>query len=991
MAVHPGDLVSGFTVNWIEEVPEFKSRGIYAHHEATGLQVFHLLNNDRENFFAFTFKTPPKDNTGAAHILEHSVLSGSERFPLKDPFVHLLKGSVQTFLNAMTYPDKTAYPAGSTVERDIFNLMLVYGDAVFSPLLKKEIFLQEGRRIEPDPSGGYRISGVVYNEMKGNYSDHESLLDEYSYRTLFPDTYYRFDSGGAPEAIPDLTYTDFVEYHRTYYHPGNCFLFLYGNIPAERYLDFLNEQFLQSYTPARPLKAGPLQQRWMEPKTFEFTSPLAPGEGPGQKTSITMNWMLDDGCDPKHLIQMEVLSEILFGNAGSPLTKAIVDSRLGEDVSPISGLDGQARQLVFSAGVRGSEPERTEAFQDCVYTELTKLREKGMSRERVEGALRRVEFRNREIRGGVPFGLRLFSRAVRGWLHGFGPLHTLKFLPHMEELKKTLANKPDLFEGLINTYLLENPHRATVTLRPDEEHGKKEEERERVQVGRLVEDLKGEKEKSFRKEIEDFRAFQSQEDRREDIEKLPFLKKEDLPKEVEVIPSSFAEIKEVPLHLHEVFTNGIIYLDLAFDCTDLGEGLQPYLPLFASALTSLGLPGQPYFEVAGELSSKTGGFAAFPEVNGIPSNPGEMKAFLFVRLKMLPELMEDAIALAGDLLKEADFSDHQRIWDILLEERNDIKSSVISGGHHFSSLRAASRLTKTTALEEDWKGISQLFHLEKLKSLGEKAGSHLEEVCRVLRKTLFTRKRLSINCTFPGGLLEGLLVPLESLIEKIPEGRDTPMAEQASPVSPTNLISHGAIPPVTREVLAVPSSVGFAALCLPASFYGTPGHTGEHLLAHLLSTDYLWREVRMKGGAYGAGGHASGMEGLFTLSSYRDPSPAQTCKIFSKAFTDSLKAVTIGDFNAAVTGLAGKELKPLAPGIKGFVGFRRFLYGLTDESRQQKRDQLLSMELKDLDKTAATMEGNLKKARWVVMADKQKGETALEELGGADGTTVLPL
>jgi len=991
MAVHPGDLLSGFTVDWVEEVPEYKSRGVFARHETTGLQVFHLLNSDRENFFSFTFKTPPRDNTGVAHILEHSVLSGSRRFPLKDPFVHLLKGSVQTFLNAMTYPDKTAYPAGSTVERDLFNLMLVYGDAVFFPLLRKEIFLQEGRRIEPDPAGGYRISGVVYNEMKGNYSDHESLLDEYSYRTLFPDTYYRFDSGGDPEAIPELTYEEFVQYHRTYYHPGNCFLFLYGDIPTERYFGFLEEQFLHSFSSAPPVEAGPLQQRWTGPKTCEFTSPLASGEDPRQKTSITLNWMLDDGCDPKHLIQMEVLSEILFGNAGSPLTKAIVDSRLGEDVSPVSGLDGQARQLVFSAGVRGSEPERTEAFRDCVYEELKKLTEGGISPERVEGALRRVEFRNREIRGGVPFGLRLFSRSARGWLHGFSPLLTLEFMPHMEELKGAWAKEPGLFERLIADYLLENSHHSTVTLKPDEEHGKEQEEAEHAHIRGLEKGLKGEKERTFKQELEEFRAFQLLEDRREDIEKLPFLKKEDLPKEVEGIPSSLTEVKGVSLDLHEVFTNGILYLDFAFDCTDLEEEFQPYLPLFAATLTTLGLPGLPYYEVAGELSAKTGGFNAFPEVNGDLSIPGETKAFLFVRLKMLPELTEEAIAVAGDLLKEADFSDHQRLWDILMEERNDMKSSVISAGHHFSSLRAASRLSKTTALEERWKGIYQLFHLEKLKELGEKAGPHLEEVYVALRRKLLTRERLRINCTFPGGPLETLLGPLKNCIEGLPEGRNAPFSENTFPRGASQLLSLSPVPPSIREALAVPASVGYAALCLPASFYGTPGHTAEHLLAHLLSTDYLWREIRMKGGAYGAAGHASGMEGLFTLSSYRDPLPANTLKIFSKVFTESLKDVDKGEFNAAVTGLAGKELKPFAPGTKGFVGFRRKLYGLTDESRQRKRDQLLHMELTELEKAAENLKEGLKEARWVVMAEREKAEAAFKDLGGTDSTTVLPL
>ncbi|TFG59266.1 MAG: peptidase M16, partial [Spirochaetales bacterium] len=461
----------GFTLLQSSDIPEYRARGIWLTHNATGCQVYHLLAEDEENFFSFCFKTPSFNNRGAAHIVEHAVLSGSENYPVKDPFIQLLKGSMHTFLNAMTYPDKTIYPAASTLAKDLFNVMAVYGDAVFFPLLRREVFWQEGHRIQLGPENRAGITGVVYNEMKGNYANHDSIAAEWSYRSLFPDTPYAFDAGGDPEVIPDLTYEEFLTFHRTYYHPSNCRIFLYGNIPTETYLTFLEERFLGVFGKI-PLSSDiPDQPAWKAPAVLEKTCHLGAEESPRGKTTITLNWLLGHAFEPSKALEMEIIAEILIGNPGAVLYKALVESGLGQDLSPVSGLDMHTRQMVFTIGLRGTDPEKQQDFENLVMETLRNLTDKGIPQEMLEGVLRRVEFQNREIKGGIPFGLRLCGRVLQGWMHNESPEKTLLFETYMEELKKKVSAAGRYLEGLIDSWLTANVHRTTVLVRPDPLHG----------------------------------------------------------------------------------------------------------------------------------------------------------------------------------------------------------------------------------------------------------------------------------------------------------------------------------------------------------------------------------------------------------------------------------------------------------------------------------------------------------------------------------------
>lgn len=978
-----GDSLSGFKILHIRKVPEYKSVGVLCEHEATGCRVYQLVNDDKENLFSFVFKTPPVDSKGTSHIMEHSVLSGSRSFPIKDPFVALMKGSMNTFLNAMTYPDKTVYPASSTVPKDYFNLFRVYGDSVFFPLLKRETFHQEGVRYVLGDGDDLQIDGVVYNEMKGNYSTHEVIVGEWSVRSLFPESIYRHESGGDPSFIRDLTFDEFMAFHAAFYHPSNCLVFLYGDIPPEKNLAFLDEHFLTSFSRQNPAGEIELQPRWSKPRILHKTSPLGRNEEAARKTAITVNWLTATIHDPFNVLALEVLSEILLGNAGSPMQKAIVDSGLGEDVSPLSGLESDSMELVFSFGIRGSEGERAADFETLILTELEKLARDGIEKDVIEGSMRRVEFRNREMRGGIPFGLLLMSKSLRGWLHGSEPEATLEFTPWMEKLKSEAA-KSDFFENLIRSTFIENSHRATVVVSPDAEHAEKERNDLEKWKAEFFSKIGPNEKKEIKKENEAFSLYQQTPDNPDDVSKIPTLSLDDVPRQVESIDTRAETIDGVPLYSLDAFTNGIIYVDFAFDIQDITDDLIDVYPFFCRAVCSSGLPGISYDEVARQLALNTGGFTSYLEANSVAAADGRSRSLLLFRVKMLESDLAPALGLAQSLLLEADFSDKKRVKDIFVELRNDVKSQILPGGSSFVALRAGGKLSPVQRREERWKGIEQFLFLSKL---GQDVEGQLDWLCSSLikiRGEALTRSRLTLNITGAENAVKRAKKELRSFIEELPEG-DAP---DISRPLPKNIEADCAI-----ESLIVPSTVGYNATVLPASGFENPEHAHEVLLAHLLKTNYLWEHVRMRGGAYGIESVANGGECLFMFVSYRDPQIIETLEAYRSGLDHfSREPVEQSELEKAIIGIVGRDIRPMAPGSKGIVGFRRRLYNIDDELRQRKRDELIKTKPKDISNAARRLLNAFDKSVTVIMAGREAVDAAAnksEEIGRI--TTDLPI
>lgn len=968
------DLVnSSFRVVNTREIEEYASTGILLEHKKTGCQVYHLSNDDRENLFAFIFRTPPVDNSGVAHILEHAVLSGSRRFTVKDPFITLMKGSVHTFLNALTYPDKTVFPAASIVEKDYFDLLEVYGDAVFFPLLRKEVFHQEGRRIEIDDSGNVYVDGVVYNEMRGNYSDHDSIVGEWSYRSLFPDSPYRFDSGGEPGAIRDLGYETFLDYHKSWYHPSNCLIFLYGNIPTEKSLDFVEGKFLSRFDRKHVDTSVPAQPGLIKPVEMMMTSPLAADDGPHGKTTVTLNWIVGRIEDPYRVLSLEVLAEILLGNPGAPMYKAIQESNLGDDLSPVSGLDTDTKELVFTFGLRGSDPEKSEAFEDLVTGELRKLVSSKVPADVVTGALRRVEFRNREIRGGVPFGLRLLGKTLRGWLHGSEPEATLEFEPWMERLKADVG-KGGFFERLISESFIDNRRRSTVIVVPSHDHEKRELSEFEDWKKRFLAQVTDEERAILRRENEAFRSFQEVPDPPEAIDAIPTLAVEDIPDKVEVIDTEYQDLDGVPCYSLDIFTNGIAYIDLVFDIQDISDELVPFFPLFCRAAAGAGLPGVNYDEVARRLSIETGGFVSFLEISSIPTapvTPGQdgrkSRSFVVFRMKALEANLEKAFAVVSNLMLRADFSDSRRIRDILFEFRNDVKAQILPAGSSFTALRAGSRLSPVLAREEMWKGIDQVLFLYRL---ADRVDSELPGICEKLdklRRIVLNRNRLTVSLTSGGDMHGRARELIEAFTAKL----------TLAPLPETSYPLYSVETGPRLESIVVPSMVGYVSSVFPASSYMSEQYAHEAVVAQALKTGFLWEQVRMKGGAYGVTASLSGGEMLFSLSSYRDPKIGDTLDAYRKGLDSIAKhGISDSDLEKAIIGIAGRELRPLSPGEKGIIGFRRRLYDISDELRQRKRDELLSTSPMQIREAAGRLRNNLESGFSVVMT----GSEALEEL-----------
>lgn len=961
----------GYATLSVDSLPEYHAEALHLLHTGSGAQVYKIHADDQENLFSFIFRTPPQDHSGTAHIMEHSVLCGSQRYPMKDPFLILLKGSTHTFLNAITYPDKTVYPAASMVKADFLNLLRVYADAVLFPNLKKEFFEQEGHRLEFDDEGKLVRKGVVFNEMKGSYSSVDSLLGDYSMRSLYPQTAYRWDSGGDPQHIPTLDYATFKAFHRSFYHPSNMRIFLYGNHDTEHILSILADEYLNRFESVVISTDIALQTPWKERRRLSAYYPVDTEVSKAGKTNITMNWLWKQAADPQYCLRAQVLSHILLAHSGSPLFKAIIDSGLGEDLSPVSGLESDLKQMMFSVGLRGTDPDKETAFENLVNETLGKTAG-SLDADLIEAALRSVEFRAREIRKGIPFGMRLMKRVLRGWLHDRAPQESLVFENYMTDLRRKASK--DLFQNMIRTELLENTHSSTVVLKPQPGLQEQRDREDKEQLEELQNRLSETEKQAIRRTSVQLQTLQNQPDSPEDLARIPFLSLTDLPREVEKIPLDCGKKDEVCWYSHEAFTNGITYLQMAFDLSTLDAELQAWMPLFAHAFTDVGLPGRAHDDVARELAMKSGGLYCSLEAAPIhPSIGGGVSLKLFVHLKALTRQWDEALDITLKLLQAADFSNTQRMSDLLAELRNDYRSAIIPSGHAFAMLRAASKHSMASAWEDFWYGIEQYHYLQAV--IQQPDGP--EKACRALmsiQKSILRQNNLSLVLSS-----ESLPAVLDKTLAMTAHlDRSAPSENAGLP----ELFQHES----TAEGLAVPSPVSFSALSLPIPLIGTGENAYCTLLAHLLRTGYLWEHIRMRGGAYGASASVSALEGLFNFSTYRDPVILPSLEAFRKSL-DWSKTLDTKTVEMGIIAIVGKELKPMGPGLKGSVAFKRKLYGIDDDMRQERRDMYLSGRAADIAMAAQILIDGWDNQSVSVIA----GKKALNELVGSPGYSSLPV
>ncbi len=933
-----GDTAAGFVVKSVEEIPEYHAMGVYCIHKATGLEVFHVHNDDEENFFSFNFKTVPKNAKGTAHIVEHAVLAGSQRYPVKDPFVEILKGSAQTFLNAMTYPDRTLYPGASPIKKDYYNLLHLYADAVFFPLLRKETFHQEGIRLVLDHDRSLQYQGIVFNEMRGAYSTHDSIVAEESIRQLFPDTPMQYDSGGDPRSIAELTYEEFKGFHAENYHPSNCRIFLYGSIPTEEQLEFLQNQFLADFSKVQVSAEVPEPKRWKKPKTVHATSPANPGEPGSGKSTITVNWLTRQSYDPVMLIAYEVLTELLLGNPGAPVYRAIIDSGIGEDVAPLSGMEGELRDMVFTIGVRGAKQEDKQSFEGLIRRTLQKLVRNGIPEQQVLSAVRKVEFQQKEMKGGIPRGLRCLVRTLRGWMYDVHPSVSLRFLPAMQQVKTAWEQDPNFFTQIIKEDLLDNPHRLTVVVSPSADHEKQFELPLKRRLEGLQSSLSREDMQLVEHEQQKLKEFHERSDPPEELEKVPRLRVEDLPTSIQQIDTEVDAAGNVPLLMHRYHTNDICYVDFLFSTEGLTEEEALLLPLLSRLIYTTSMPGMSYGDVSSRLAECTGGFYSLLDISSPFAPQGaHPKQHIIFRAKFLARDMERAVMFIKDLLKKSSLHNTRRLKDIISEGKNDFSVSLLPSGNSFAALRAGSRLRPVLYREDQWKGIGQMLFLHRIDTSDPAAVREIGRKLSRLRKKLLTKQRCLFNCTCPEELMQPLKQQLQIFSDELPEVK-IPQAEEL-PIAEFR----------KYEGIIAPSQVAFCSYSMPSSPPGSVEQLRQGILSYVLSTHYLYEQVRLQGGAYGVGASLNLFEGLITFVSYRDPSIHSTLQAFEASLHQTASDGISPDLlERALISVVSKDVRPLSPAEKGYLGLRRWMLGIDDETRRKRRELTLETTPEDI-------------------------------------------
>ncbi len=956
-----GDFMSthGFTKAWEHHVEECKSAVALWRHDATGAELLSCRNADENKVFGVAFRTPPADSTGLPHILEHSVLCGSEKYPVKEPFVELLKGSLQTFLNAFTYPDKTCYPVASANTRDFRNLTDVYLDAVFFPRITEDVFQQEGWHLEPADNGEFVFKGVVYNEMKGVFSSPEAVLGRNSLHELFPDTIYGLESGGDPEVIPSLTYEDFIRFHRAYYHPSNARFFFWGDDDENERLAQVSAAIV-GFTRQAPSPAVGLQKRLPAPQYARI--PFAAGADES-KGMTACNWLLAESSEVETTLGLRMLDHILLGMPASPLRRALIESGLGEDLTG-GGLEEELRQSSFSVGLRGIDPTRAEEVEKLILETLQGLARDGIPPLCVEAAINSVEFALREKNTGrFPVGLAVMLQALTTWLHDGDPLASLRYEAPLAAIKQKIASGEAYFESLIRRYFLENTHRATVILTPDPALGevKEAEERERVKAALLA--LPANERESLAARAEALKALQEKPDDPAALARIPRLEVADLPPKGGSIPAESIEKSGVPLLFHDLPTSGIAYAEAFFDLQGVPAALYPLLPLMGRALVEMGTKNRDFLDLNMAIACKTGGLGAGPTV----LTKGDTRAPLprmAVSGKAAPDKIHDLFALFREILLEAKLDDKERFSRMVLEEKARLEHALVPSGHSLVSVRLRAAQSATGQMEELLGGVSHLLYLRELAGRVSSDWPGVLRDLETLRNLALARPNLTWNITSEEANKALLLDEAAGLAESLAAA----LLSAASATAP-NAWTAANLP--RREALLLPAQVNYVGRGgnLYDSGYGY--HGSVHVIMKQLRTGWLWEKVRVQGGAYGAFCSFDRLTGSFALVSYRDPNVKNTIDVFGRT-AEHLANISLSrrDLDAAIIGAIGEVDAYMLPDAKGMASFSRKLVGDTEESRQKMRDEIFG-----------TTEGHFREFGAVMAKALEQGNTCV--IGGA--------
>ncbi len=930
-------------------VEDVQSDGFILRHKKSGARIAILSNNDDNKVFYIGFRTPPEDETGVPHIIEHTTLCGSKKFPVKDPFIELAKGSLNTFLNAMTYPDKTVYPVASCNDQDFKNLMDVYLDAVFNPNITKyeEIFKQEGWHYElTGKDDELKINGVVYNEMKGAYSSPDEVLSSQIYRSLFPDNTYSKDSGGNPEYIPKLTYEAYLDFYHKYYHPSNSYIYLYGDMDVVERLEWLDKEYLSLYDYKKVNSEINKQPAFDEIKNVEAQYSITMDDSQENKTYLSYNRVVGDSLDEMLYQAFDVLDYALVSSPGAPVKQALIDAGIGDDV--YGSYDAGILQPVFSFVAKNANASQADEFESIIENTLKEVVKTGINKEALLAGINSSEFKFREADfGQFPKGLLFGLNCLDSWLFDdMKPFKHLECLGTFAKLRKAVDT--DYFEKLIQEYLLDNTHGSSVTVKPKRGLGNEREEALAKELSDYKASLSDEEIKKLIEDTEHLKKYQEEPSSDEDLRKLPMLTRADMKKNAMPFSNIEDELLDVKVVRHDIESNGIDYISFLFDAGDFAQSELGYLGFFTNALGLVSTEKYSYTDLANATNIYTGGIST-----GTASHPDikDRNNFVFkfeVKLKVLEKNLDKALELMEQMLLTSDFTDTKRLGELVAQIKARLQANLSSSGHLVAAMRSMSSFSRYALYQDELKGVAFYRSICRIeKELSESPKSVSDKLAAIAKK-LFARNRMLISFT---GNNEAYCNAKPSL-EKVIAGFDkmSAVGNQAEVHFNT-----------AKEAFIDASQIQYVAKTGDFICEGYEYTGALRLLRIILSYDYLWINVRVKGGAYGCM-NTFLRSGESYFVSYRDPNLSDTLDVYDripeyiKSFSPDERDMTkyiIGTFSALDT--------PMNPEAKGSRSLSAYLEGITYEQIQKERNEILNAQPEDIRRLADLVEAVLKK------------------------------
>lgn len=966
-----------FEIMDIRDIPDANSTGIHLKNKKNGLEIYHLLNDDKENLCCFAFRTPSENSTGVAHIIEHSSLCGSEKYPLKDPFIHLENQSLNTYLNALTGCDHTMYPVSSIIEEDYFNLVSVYADSVFFPNLKKEAFLQEAYRLEVNDKDEYSIQGVVYNEMKGVSSQFFTAEDNVLSKAFFDGTIYAESSGGDPKSIPDLTYEEYKKFYSEKYTLDNCLIFLYGNIPTEKQIDFFYDNFIErvekrnSHVEFSKSSKSPfeiIKEQKVKPfSTLKEFSGIGPKSSETKDPSICVAWYLGETNSIDDFIETTIVDSILFAHDGSPLRNALLNSDLGIDIDELSGMDSGTKFRTVCYGLKGVKLKDKQKVYNLVLSEIKKVIENGVNKDDLDSALLTAEFAMKEIRrSSGPYSLIYMRKVVKAWVHGDRPHVFLELRSAFERFHEHLKNDSRYIEKLMQKYFIDNKHSAIIIVTPSEQFTKSEQEKEQLQIERLKKLYSKEE---LLKQNSALKEYQEK-DESDLVGCLPVIDikniKYDIPfPKAELDFLEYAPGKKFPFAFCIQPTNGINYIDIRFPFDTLTAEEYRYVGPLMAIITEIGWGGKSYEECQTIINKYSGSFGAGTETGSMPESPESIplkekakvyniagRDWLYFRLKTLSHMTKDSLNFTADCLSSPDFTDYKRIKTLFAQTIEDAQDSFSSGGYKFLVDRSESKKNKSKAADELISGFSAYFFLKKQKNIKKFA----KRISEVFDKIINSGAFIYITCDKDS--IESAKSEIKNFASRLklePPHDPNPETTLETLIPFTDFYPHknDEVEFYTKDI-----QVGFSGCSIDMSDtpYGTRGAVSKCVYSSWLSNSILWEQIRTVCGAYGAYSGVDSIEKTFSIMTYRDPNPLKSIDVIGQCLKEaSEREFSDDEISKTEIGVFSYDLTPKTPKALGGIAENRLLYCISEENVKFRIQTTLKITAEDVHNAALSV------------------------------------